>query len=180
MGSYPELVCWDYKYLDEWYSAYLETYLDKDIRLIYNIGDLRDFRRFIILLASKASDILNMNKLSDDLGVSVTTIKRWLSILEASYIIFFLPAYFKNFNKRIVKSPKIYFYDTGLVSYLTGIQSKSMFEQGPMAGSLFENYIVSEIMKKNLHNKTNHRLYYVRTSNNDEIDVIEENRGIKN
>jgi len=179
-GSYPELVCRNYKFSDEWYSAYLDTYLDKDVKMIYNIGDLRDFRRFISLLASKTSNILNMSRFSDDLGISVPSIKRWLSILEASYIIFFLPAYFKNFNKRIVKSPKIYFYDTGLVSYLSGIQTKELYEKGPLSGALFENYIVSEIMKKNLHSKSEHFLYYFRTSKGQEVDLIEENRGTKN
>lgn len=179
-GSYPEIVCRNYKSSNEWYSSYLETYLDKDVRLIYNIGDLRDFRRFISLLASKTSNILNMSKFSNDLGVTVTTIKRWLSILEASYIIFFLSPYYKNFNKRVVKSPKIYFYDTGLVCYLTGIQTKQIYEKGPMAGAIFENYVISEIMKKNIHNKSEHFLYYFRTSTGEEIDLIEENRGVKN
>ena len=179
-GSYPEMVCRNYKSSNEWYSSYLETYLDKDVRLIYNIGDLRDFRRFVSLLASKTSNILNMSKFSNDLGVTVTTIKRWLSILEASYIIFFLSPYYKNFNKRVVKSPKIYFYDTGLVCYLTGIQTKQLYEKGPMAGAIFENYVISEIMKKNIHNKSEHFLYYFRTSAGAEIDLIEENRGVKN
>ncbi len=179
-GSYPEIVCRNYKSSNEWYSAYLETYLDKDVRLMYNIGDLKDFHRFISLLASKTSNVLNMSKFSNDLGVAVTTIKRWLSILEASYIIFFLSPYHKNFNKRIVKSPKIYFYDTGLVCYLTGVQTKQLYERGPMAGAIFENYIVSEIMKNDIHKKLGHYFYYFRTSSGKEIDLIEESMGQKN
>ena len=113
-----------------------------------------------------------MSNYARDLGVSVPTIKHWISVLEASFIIFLLPPYYKNFGKRIVKSPKVYFYDTGLVSYLTGIDTKSQFEKGPMAGSIFENYIVTEIFKKEIHKKTNVELFYLRTSNKDEIDLI--------
>jgi predicted AAA+ superfamily ATPase len=172
-GSYPELVIRNYKYSNEWYSAYLETYLNKDVRLLHNVGDLRDFRRFLTLLASKTSNILNMNRFSNDLGISISTIKRWLSILEASYIIFFIPAYYKNFGKRIVKSPKIYFYDTGLVSYLVGINTEEFFEKGPFFGNIFENFVISEIKKKNINEKEK-AFYFFKTSAGEEIDLIEE------
>ncbi len=113
-----------------------------------------------------------MTTYANDLGVDVKTIKRWISVLEASYIIFLLPPYYRNFGKRIVKSPKIYFYDTGLISYLTGIASKTMFEQGPMAGAIFENYVISEILKRETHRKTHAELFYYRTSHGLEIDLI--------
>jgi uncharacterized protein len=179
-SSYPELVLRNYNLSSEWYSSYLETYLDKDIRQLFNIGDLRDFRRFISLLATKASNILNMTSFSNDLGVTVSTIKRWLSILEASYIIFFVPAYYNNFGKRITKSPKVYFYDTGLITYLVGIDSKTTYEKGPLKGPIFENFIISEILKKNMHAKKRSSLYYFRTSGGDEIDIIEEEGNHKN
>lgn len=171
-GGYPELVVRDYKNDHAWYSSYFDTYLNKDVRELTNIGDMRDFQRFVNLLAASAAQILNMSRFANDLGVAVNTIKRWLSVLEASYIIFLLPPFHNNYGKRIVKSPKIYFYDTGLLSYLVGIDNELLYSKGPMAGSIFENYIVSEIMKKELHNKTNASLYYLRTSNGVEIDLI--------
>lgn len=171
-GGYPELVLRHYNESSLWYGSYLETYLNKDVRLLSNIGDMRDFRRFLQLLAANASQILDMTHYARDLGVSVPTIKRWLSILEASYIIFLVSPFYENYGKRIIKSPKVYFYDTGLVSYLTGISTFEQYNQGPMAGALFENYIVSEIKKKELHLATLAELYYFRTSNQSEVDLI--------
>jgi len=171
-GAYPELVNKNFELATDWYSSYLDTYITKDVNDLANIGDKRDFRRLISLLAANTSQLLNMSTYAKDLGVDVKTVKRWISVLEASYIIFLLPPYYQNFGKRIVKSPKLYFYDTGLVSYLTGIQSKENFEQGPMLGSLFENYIISDILKRELHNKSHAELYFYRTSNGDEIDLI--------
>ena len=171
-GSYPELVLKKYHNSDDWYSSYINTYIEKDLRHLINVGDLRDFRRLVELIAANATQTLNMSHLSLDLGVSVQTIKRWISVLEESYIIFLLPAYYKNYGKRIVKSPKLYFFDTGLISYLTGIENKRLFENGPMAGSIFENYIVSEIYKREIAQKTHSKLFYLRTSNQEEIDLI--------
>ena len=171
-GAYPELVTRDYRESELWYGAYLETYLNKDVRVLSNIGDMRDFRRFIQLLAAQATQLLELSHYAKDLGVSVPTIKRWISILEASYIIFLLPAYHDNFGKRIIKSPKLYFYDTGLISYLVGIKNMELYDKGPMAGSLFENYVVSEISKKNSHLATHAELFYFRTSDQAEIDLI--------
>jgi predicted AAA+ superfamily ATPase len=120
LGSYPELVTKNFIRSGNWYSSYLDTYLTRDIRTLREIGDMRDFRRCITLLAARAGQILNMSDLSRDIGVTVATIKKWISVLEASYIVFLLPPYYKNQGKRIIKSPKVYFYDTGLVSYLLG------------------------------------------------------------
>ncbi len=171
-GGYPELVTRKYEGFNEWYESYINTYIEKDVRTLLNIGDLRDFRRLIILLAANTAQVLNMSKLSIELGVAVQTIKRWISVLEASYIIFLLPTYYKNFGKRVRKLPKIYFYDTGLVSFLTGIKNKQIFEDSAMSGSIFENYIILEIYKKELANNTHSNLYYFRTSNQEEIDLI--------
>ena len=171
-GAYPELVNKNFEFSADWYSSYLETYITKDVNDLANIGDKRDFRRLISLLAANTSQLLNMTTYAKDIGVDVKTIKRWISVLEASYIIFLLPPYYQNFGKRIVKSPKLYFYDTGLVSYLTGVQSEESFEQGPMLGSLFENYVISDILKRELHNKSHAELYFYRTSNGEEIDLI--------
>jgi len=171
-GAYPEPTLNSYQHANAWYSAYISTYLDKDVRTLHNVGDLRDFRRLLSLLAANTAQILNMSRFANDLGVTVATIKRWISILEASYIVFLLPPYYKNYGKRIVKSPKLYFYDTGLVSYLTGIENINLFEKGPMAGSIFENYVISEIAKREIHRKTDANLYYYRTSNGVEIDLL--------
>ena len=171
-GSYPELVLRRHKSSQQWYSAYIETYLQKDIRGMGQVGDLRDFSRLFSLLAARISQQLNMSELSKELGVAVNTIKRWISILEATYIIFLLPPFYKNFGKRIVKAPKVYFWDTGLVSFLTGIETDKLYNNGPMAGSLFENYVIAEIIKNIKHHNLYHDCFYLRTNHGDEIDLI--------
>ena len=171
-GSYPELVGRAYNNSKAWYNSYIKTYLERDVRTLFNIGDLRDFRRLINLLAANISQQLNMSEISRDLGVSVSTIKRWISVLEASYIIFLLPPYYNNFGKRIVKSPKVYFYDTGLAAFLTGVTTEDLYENGPLYGELFENYVISEILKKELHSDSGAELFYFRTNHGDEIDLI--------
>lgn len=171
-GAYPELVMRHYREASLWYAAYLETYLSKDVRLLANIGDMRDFHRFIQLLASQIGQILDLSIYARDIGVSVPTIKRWLSILEASYIVFTLPPFYANHGKRLIKRPKVYFYDTGLVSYLTGINNFAQYDQGPLAGALFENYIVSEILKKEMHNARHSSMYFLRTQDKAEVDLI--------
>ncbi len=171
-GGYPELIDRKYKGSFEWYTSYLDTYLTRDVRDLREIGDIRDFRRFVQILAARVSQIMNMSDISRDLGISVMTVKKWLSVLEASYIIMLLPPFHNNLGKRIIKSPKLYFLDTGLVSYLTGIRTKELYEQGPLQGSLFENYVITEIYKKELHTRSSADLYYFRESNGNEIDLI--------
>ena len=171
-GGYPELVLRHYEYSDLWYAAYLDTYLTKDVRALAQIGDMRDFRKLIQLLAAHISQTLDYTHYANEIGVSATTIKRWVSVLEASYIIFLLPPYYHHFGKRVTKSPKIYFYDTGLVSYLTGISNSDLYNKGPLAGPLFENYVVSEIMKKIKHAADSTELYFLRTQDKAEIDLI--------
>lgn len=178
-GAYPELVLRDYHESSLWYASYLETYLSKDVRVLSNIGDMRDFQRFLHLLAANATQSLDMSLYARDIGVSVPTIKRWLSILEASYIIFMVLPFYENYGKRLIKSPKVYFYDTGLVSYLTGITTYAQYDQGPMAGSIFENYVTSEIMKKELHQASQGQLYYFRTQDKAEIDLIVDHKSTK-
>jgi len=171
-GGYPELVIRNYDFSDEWFSSYLETYLNRDLRLLSNIGDLADYRKLLQLLAGRCSQILNLSEIARDLGVTVTTIKKWISVLEASYTVFLLPPFYKNYGKRVIKSPKIYFYDTGLVSFLLGIDNKVIFEKSAMYGPLFENYIISEIVKKEVHKKSNTNFYFYRSSYGLETDLI--------
>lgn len=171
-GTYPELVMRKYTESQLWYAAYMDTYLTKDVRTMTNIGNIRDFRRLISLLAANTSNVLDMTNYARAIGVSLPTIKRWISILEASYIIFLLPAYHTNLSKRVIKRPKLYFYDTGLVSYLTGVSNYTLYNQGPMAGSLFENYLILEILKKLRHRADHADLYFMRTQDGAEIDLI--------
>ncbi len=178
-GSYPELIIRNYQNSNEWYAAYISNYIERDVRSLYNIGNLRDFQRLIMLLAARASQELNMNELANEIGVSVKTIQSWISVLEASYIIFLLPSYHKNLGKRIVKRPKMYFFDTGLVCYLTGIQDEEILNKGPLGGPIFENYIISEINKAVLHKNLNIGMYYFRSNLGLEADLILEDRNIR-
>lgn len=171
-GSYPEVVLQREMNVELWYGSYLQTYLERDVRNLANVGDLRSFQQFIRLLASRCAQILNMASLANDIGVSVNTIKRWISILEASQIIFLLPSYYRSLGKRIVKSPKIYFLDVGLVCYLTGIQTESHLLNGPMAGGLFENFMIQEIVKLYYNSGKRANIFYLRTHNQLEIDLL--------
>ncbi len=172
LGNYPELVNKGYKYHSDWFNAYIDTYLTKDVRDFGRIDDLRAFQQLLNLLAANAATTLNASRLATELGYDIKTIQRWISILEASYIVFLLPPFLTNLNKRIVKSPKIYFYDTGLLAFLTGADSPEQYEKGPMSGALFENYIVSEVLKKERHNNTKSTLYFLRSHDGYEVDLI--------
>lgn len=177
-GSYPEQVLRNYTHNEDWYASYMETYIQKDVRTVANIGDIHDFTRFIKLLAANVSTTFNASYYSKILGISVPTVKRWISILEISYVIYLLEPYYSNLGKRISKSPKIYFYDTGLASFLNGAMG-SKWESGPLAGAVFENYIVSECLKKSLHKGQRIEYFYFREHNGDEIDLISEYKGEK-
>lgn len=171
-GSYPELAARKYTGNNEWCAAYIRNYIERDVRSLYNIGDLRDFQRLVTMLAARCSQELNMSELSREIGITVKTIQKWISVLEASYIIFLLPPYYKNLGKRIVKRPKIYYYDTGLINYLTGISTLDMLEKGPLAGPIFENYIISEVIKAIMHNNKNWKIFYFRSNLGLEVDFI--------
>ena len=173
-GSFPEVVLQPEMNIELWYGSYMQTYLERDVRTLANVGDLRNFQQFIRLLASRCAQILSMASLANDLGVSVNTIKRWISILEASQIIFLLPSYYRNLGKRVVKSPKIYFLDVGLVCYLTGIQTENHLFNGPMGGPLFENFVIQEMVKFYFNQGKRANIYYLRTHNQLEIDLIVE------
>jgi len=175
-GSYPELLNLGYKNIQHWYSSYINTYLEKDVRSLSNIGDLRDFLLFLKLISSRTSQLLILTEISREIGVAVSTIKKWVSILEASYIIFLLKPFYKNIGKRLVKSPKVYFYDTGLAVYLSGL-SETNIDKTQYKGMFFENYIISELVKKNEHLKLNSDFYFLRTSNGAEVDIIKSLKG---
>ena len=171
-GTYPELIVEKYAHREDWYSSYLDTYLTRDVRDMGGVGDLRDFRRCLILLAGRIGQLLNISELARDLGVAVNTVKRWISVMEASFVVYLLKPFYANIGKRLVKSPKLYFVDPGLVSFLTGIRTEKMFEDGPLAGPLFENFVVSEILKRETHKGERPELSFVRTSNGVEVDLV--------
>ncbi len=171
-SSYPEPLLNESVNKDLWYSSYLQTYLERDVRSLMNIDNLRDFEQFIRLLASRTATQLNYSTIANDLGISVPTVKRWVSILEASYIIFLLPPFYKNYGKRLIKAPKIYFLDPGLVNYLIGIKNETFLSNGPMAGAIFENAIISEMVKKEYARGIKPEMYYWRSQGGQEIDLI--------
>ena len=176
-GSYPELIVNKKVSPGIWYSSYLQTYLERDVRKIINVQDLRDFEQLLKMLATRTGQELHYSKLSSDLGISVPTVKRWISVLETSYIIFLLPPYFENYGKRLIRAPKIYFFDIGLLNYLLGIHSKEQVLTNPMAGFVFETAVVSEILKKKYSLGVKPDLYYWRSQNGIEIDLLVSEEG---
>lgn len=164
----------------DWYPNYIETYIERDLRNIKQITDLSAFRTFVKLCAGRIGQIVNLSDLGRDVGVSHNTIKSWLSILETSYIIFFLQPYYKNFNKRIIKSPKLYFYDTGLVCSLLGINDKKQIKTHYLKGNLFENFIISEFIKNKFNKNYQSEYYFWKDKTGIELDLLEiKNQKIK-
>ncbi len=170
-GFYPRLMQMNINPSD-FYPSYLQTYIERDIRSLKNIEKLSTFTRFLSLCAGRTGQILNLTSLANDAGISVNTAKDWLSLLESSYIIFLLQPYYQNFNKRLIKAPKLYFYDTGVASNLLRIKIPEMLYTHYLYGSLFENLIIAEIIKQQLHNGQRPSAYYWRESNGNEIDCI--------
>ncbi|MDP2365916.1 MAG: ATP-binding protein [Ignavibacteria bacterium] len=170
-GFYPRLHESKINYSD-FYPSYLQTYIERDLRTLSGIENLNTFSRFLSLCAGRVGQILNLSSLANDCGVSVNTAKSWISLLEASYIVYLLQPFHKSFNKRIIKSPKLYFYDTGVVSSLLRISNKEMLRSHYLYGALFENFVISEVIKKKYHSGTQPSVYYWRESNGTEIDCI--------
>lgn len=154
------------------YANYYQTYIERDVRQLINLKDATLFEKFMKLLAGRIGQLINYQSLSNDVGVDNKTIKQWLSILEASFVIFKLPPYFENFGKRVIKSPKYYFIDTGLLSYLLDIEKPSQVSRDPLVGSLFENLVVIEALKTRLNKGQKSNLYFFRDSHGREIDLL--------
>ncbi len=154
------------------YSDYIQTYVERDVRSIKNIGNLSNFSRFLSLCAGRIGQLLNIDSLASDVGIASNTAKEWLSILEASYIIYTLKPHHKNFNKRLVKRPKLYFYDTGLACNLLQINSVNELDMHFAKGNLFENFILTELLKKRFNNAKTSNLYFWRDHHGKEIDCI--------
>ncbi len=175
-GFYPAIYDRD---LDSavFYSNYLQSYIDRDVTELTNVQDLRLFRNFLGLCAARIGQMLNLTNLSNECGISQPTAKAWLSILESSYIVFQLQPYFENFSKRIVKTPKLYFYDTGLAAFLLGLRNLDDIDSQTLLGSLFENMVVADILKKNYHQYRLQEYWFWRDSNGNEIDLLTKRGG---
>lgn len=154
------------------YRNYFQTYVERDLRQIIQVKDLMQFERFIQILAGRIGQIVNMEEVGGEVGISSHTVKQWISILEASFIVFRLPPYFENFGKRTIKSPKIYFNDVGLASYLLGIQNETQITRDPLRGNLFENAIILELKKHRLNLGLGPSLFYYRDVQKNEVDVL--------
>lgn len=170
-GFYPRLHNIGINAVD-FYPSYIQTYIERDIRSLKAIENLNIFSRFIALCAGRIGQVLNLSSLANDAGISVNTVKSWLSLLEASFILYQIQPYHKNYNKRLIKSPKLYFYDTGLACSLLRIQNPEMISTHFLYGALYENYIISEIIKVQYHSGIRPAVYYWRESNGNEIDCI--------
>ena len=159
------------------FNNYLQTYLERDVRTLKNVGDLSLFTRFMRLCAGRIGQPLNMSNLATDAGVAVNTVKAWLSVLEASYMIFMLPPYHNNFNKRLTKSPKMYFFDTGLVCHLLGISASGQLESHHYYGNIIENYLITELYKKRTSRGKRPAFWFWQDHKNNEIDLLIEEDG---
>lgn len=158
----------------EYFPSYIDTYVERDVRLVQNITNSIAFTNFVKLLAMRSGQILNYTELSNICGVSLPTIKSWLSILIQSYIVFELPPYFNNLSKRMVKSKKVYFYDTGLLCYLLGLNDKEKLKKTDKLGSIFETMVVSDYIKEKYFKAKNPNIYFYRDSNQVEVDLIDD------
>jgi len=154
------------------YANYVETYLEKDVTELLQVRDLKLFRTFLGLCAGRAGQLVNYSAIANECMISHTTAKSWMSILESSYIIFLLQPYHQNFNKRLVKTPKLYFYDTGLLNFLLGIRTAEDLEQNRLKGNIFENMVVAEYQKKNHHLYMHKDYYFWQDSDAHEVDLL--------
>lgn len=170
-GAYPRIFDRDLNPAD-WLRSYVATYIERDVRTISNVGDLPTFQRFVELCAGRTAQLVNYSSLADDCGVSQPTAKTWLGILETSFLTFRLPAFHANLRKRLVKMPRMYFYDTGLVCWLLGIRSPEHLRTHPLRGPIFETWVVSEIAKYRTHLGESGGLFFYRDSNGAEVDLI--------
>lgn len=170
-GFYPRI--WD-KQLNPTQALgnYYETYVERDLRQLVAIKDLNLFQRFIRLCAGRVGQLLNTSSLANDTGISHTTARNWLSLLEASYVIFLLPPFYTNISKRLIKSPKLYFYDVGLAVYLLGIENTEQISRDPLRGSLFENMVTAEALKYRFNQGKKSNLFFYRDAKGNEVDLL--------
>ena len=175
-GGYPAL--WQRPVAaGNWLSSYLASYVERDVCQISRVVDLMQFQRFMRMMAARAGQLLNLNEVANDLGVAQITVRDWLAVLEASYIVFRLPPYHTNFGRRLVKTPKLYFHDTGLAAWLLGITDARTMQVHPMRGALFENMLVVEYLKHCRNGGLGNGLYFWRDNIGNEVDLLIERAG---
>lgn len=172
-GGYPGIFSRGFDPAD-WLRSYAATYLERDVRVLGNVGDLTAFQRFLELCAGRTAQLLNYSSLAADCGVSQPTAKAWLSAMEAAFLVFRLPAFHANLSKRLVKAPKLHFYDSGLVCWLLGIRTAEQLRSHPLRGAVFETWVVSEIVKQRTNRGESGGLSYYRDRNGAEVDLIVE------
>jgi len=170
-GCYPPLYDRDLSPAN-WCGAYVTAYIERDVRQQLKIQDLETFQRFVRLCAGRTGQLLNLSSLATECSITHNTAKAWISVLEASYLVFLLRPHHANFNKRLVKMPKLYFYDTGLVSWLLGIRTPQQLETHPLRGNIFETFVIAELIKTRFNQGESRNLYFWRDSNGNEVDVI--------
>ncbi|MBF0483808.1 MAG: ATP-binding protein [Candidatus Omnitrophica bacterium] len=172
-GSYPGvLLKADKENKSNWYKSYLSTYLERDIKNYYGVGNILQFHKLLQLLAGRCAQILNYSDLAVSIGVTVATIQNWISVLVNSKIVYILKPYHENFGKRVIKSPKVYFLDTGFLCYLLGIERKEQVYKSYLAGNIFENFCVEETIKTIINSGKRDNVFFVRTSNQLEVDLL--------
>lgn len=172
-GGYPRIYDKNLEPM-QWLQQYYESYVERDVRNLIRLTELDLFQRFISLCAGRAGQLVNFSSLANDCGLSPPTARSWLSVLQTSFICFTLQPHFRNFNKRIVKTPKIYFFDTGLLCYLLKIQNTQTLSSHPLRGNIFENWVISEWVKSFLNRGLNPPLYFWRDTKGNEVDLIED------
>ena len=176
-GGYPELAAHPGREINLWHGSYIQTYLERDIRTLRQVGDLSQFQNFLRTLAARSAQLLNLTDVARDLGVAVNTAKAWLSVLEATYQVIVLRPYFANVGKRLVKTPKVYFTDVGTLCYLAGLKDPEHAASGPMGVAIMETAVLSEIVKTLTHRGTDPQVYFWRTTAGTEVDFVVETGG---
>lgn len=177
-GSYPHLVLTKGKSWERFYQSYVTTYIERDVRDYLRIDDLALFRKFLQIAAARTGQMINYREISNEVGVSEPTIKSWFNVLQATGLVTFLQPYFKNTTKRILKTPKFYFMDTGLACFLTRWTDPVVLEKGAMSGAILETYVISEIIKSFLHNGQSPPVYYYADKDRREVDILIEHAGV--
>jgi len=176
-GTYPELIAEGDRDFSLWHGSYVQTYLERDVRGLRQIGDLTLFQNFLRTIAVRSGQLLNLADIGRDLGIVLNTVKQWMAILEATFQIIVLRPYFANIGKRLVKTPKVYFTDTGTLCYLAGLKDAEHAASGPLGGVIFETAVLTEIVKRFVHSGQDPHLYFWRTSHGSEVDFIVEHGG---
>lgn len=176
-GGYPELAADPDRDVSLWHAGYLQTYLERDVRSLRQIGSLTEYQNFLRILAARSAQLLSLTDVSRDLGVAVNTVKAWLSVLEATYQVIVLRPYFANVGKRLVKTPKVYFTDTGTLCHLAGLKDPEHAASGPMGGAILETAVLAEIFRTLTHRGVEPRLFFWRTTAGAEVDFVVETEG---